>query len=189
MTSSKSPLLLDAQNSQLTIIDIQTRLLPVMSGQKRLLKNCQILITAAKSLEIPVTVSEQYPKGIGSTDPSLVQALGELYQPVEKTCFSCINSPEYSKRIQKFPNRGQFILCGIEAHVCVLQTAMEMLHNHKQVFIVADAISSRNKNNKRLALRRLQQAGAIITCTESVIFEWLKDAKHAQFKTLSALIR
>ena len=189
MTGSNTPLLLDVQNSQLSIIDIQTRLLNVMSGPKSLIKQCQILISAAKSLDIPITVSEQYPSGIGTTDASLVQTLAEHYQPIEKTCFSCCDSLEYTKRIQQFPDRTQYVLSGIEAHVCVLQTAMALLNEQKQVFIVADAISSRSNKNKRLALRRLQQAGAIITCTESVLFEWLKDAKHSQFKTLSALIR
>jgi len=189
MISTDTSLLVNADNSQLIIIDVQTQLAKVMSDRKTLLKNCGILISAARLLQIPTSITEQYPKGIGTTEPALTETLAEQYQPVEKTCFSSCDADAFAARITQYPERNQLVICGIESHICVLQTAIDLLKTNKQVFIVADAVDSRAKKNKRIALRRLQQAGTIITCTESVIFEWLKDAKHTHFKTLSALIR
>ena len=188
MSKQELQLLANANNSHLLVIDVQTRLTQVMSDRKSLLQNCEILIHAAKLLEIPITVTEQYPKGIGTTEPQLSNALASHYLPVEKTCFSSCASDEFSLRINQ-DGKPQMILCGIESHICVLQTTMDLLQTGKQVFVVADAVDSRSKDNKKLALDRMQQAGAIITNTESIVFEWLKDAKHAQFKAISALIR
>lgn len=188
MSKQELQLLANANNCHLVVIDVQTRLTQVMSDRKSLLQNCEVLIQAAKLLEIPITVTEQYPKGIGATEPQLTNALANDYLPVEKTCFSCCASDQFSTRVDK-SSKPQMILCGIESHICVLQTAMDLLQSGKQVFVVADAVDSRSKENKKLALERMQQAGAIITNAESTVFEWLKDAKHAQFKALSALIR
>lgn len=190
-TSAQS--LADANRSQLIVIDVQSRLLPVMHEPDRLLKHCNTLIQAAQLLNIPVTVTEQYPKGIGHTEPELVRSLGSSYHPVEKTCFSCCGADNFNSRINQFPDRNQLIISGIEAHVCVLQTTMELLSQQgdpaKEIFVVSDAISSREKKNKKIALNRLNQAGAVITCTESVLFEWLKDSSHDHFKALSSLIK
>ena len=192
MSSTNLKLLADATNSQLVLIDVQTRLSAVMSDSNSLLRNCNILIESAKLLEIPVTVTEQYPKGIGPTNNELVGTLGSDYRPIEKNCFSSCGSENFIQNIRQHNKRNQVILCGIEAHVCVLQTAMDLLNDNNtdwQVFIVADAVDSRNSKNKNLSLTRLQNAGAIITCTESVLFEWMKDSGNKHFKTISALIR
>lgn len=185
--------LADANRSQLAVIDIQSRLSKVMHNRDLLLKNSNILIEAAKLLEVPITVTEQYPKGIGHTEQQLIDSLSDDYKPVEKTCFSCAGSDSFNKSLEQHNNRDQIILCGIEAHVCVLQTALELLSDNsnttKQVFIVADAVDSRAEKNKNIALNRLKQAGAIITCTESVLFEWMKDSTNKNFKQISALIR
>lgn len=193
MNSANPQLLADVNKSQLVLIDVQTRLSKVMSNPDPLLRNCSILIRAANILNVPITVTEQYPKGIGHTNAELIDSLGSKYQAVEKTCFSCCGSDEFNTSITQQNGKNQIILCGIEAHVCVLQTTLELLSNTQQsghqVFVVADAIDSRNRNNKKLALTRLQQAGATITCTESVVFEWLKDSRNDHFKEISALIR
>ncbi|HEY5604387.1 MAG TPA: hydrolase [Gammaproteobacteria bacterium] len=188
MTNSTGRRLADASRSQLLVIDVQTRLAPVMSDRKTLLRNCERLLKAANLLAVPVTVTEQYPKGLGRTEPSLLHALPAGLTPVEKTCFSCCGASGFEASVPSMENR-QFILCGIESHVCVLQTAMDLLDRNHQVFVAADAIDSRSREHKQLALGRMQQAGAIITTTESVLFEWLRDAKHEQFKTISALLR
>ena len=193
MSAAKPQTLADVNKSQLLVVDVQSRLLPVMYKPDDLIQNCNILIQAAHLLDIPITVSEQYPKGIGHTDSVLVKSLGSSYQPVEKTCFSCCGTDEFRGQLNQHPDRNQIIICGIETHVCVLQTAMELLgqdtHTAHEVFVVDDAVSSRNKKNKKNAVRRLRQAGATITCTESVLFEWLKDSKHEHFKQISALIK
>lgn len=193
MNSSSSQSLADVNKSQLVVIDVQSRLTAVMHQADSLLKNCNTLIRSARLLEIPITVTEQYPKGIGHTEPELVDALESDYQPVEKTCFSCFGADQFRSHIQNHSQRNQYIICGIESHVCVLQTAMDLLgddnNTNRDVFIVADAVSSRKKKNKKNALNRLQHAGAIITNTESVLFEWLKNSTHEHFRQISALIK
>lgn len=193
MNSVHAQSLADVSKSQLIVIDVQTRLTSVMHHAESLIKNCQTLVRSARLLEIPITVTEQYPKGIGHTEPDLVNALESDYQPVEKTCFSCSGADQFNSQIEKHPQRNQYIICGIESHVCVLQTAMNLLGKENnptsEVFIVADAVSSRKKKNRKNALSRLQQAGAIITNTESVLFEWLKNSTHEHFKEISALIK
>ncbi|WP_455200196.1 hydrolase [Kaarinaea lacus] len=188
MTGNGNRLLADARHSQLLVIDIQTRLVKVMSERDSLLRNCETLITAAKTLSVPVTVTEQYPKALGNTEAVLSDALPPQTTPIEKTCFSSCAAQDFDNNFT-YGDKSQAILCGIESHVCVLQTAMDLLSKNQQVFVVADAVASRSRDNKSIALNRMQQAGAIITSTESVLFEWMKDAKHEHFKTISALIR
>jgi len=188
MTDNENRLLANVRHSHLLVIDVQKRLAQVMSERDSLLRNCETLITAAKTLSVPVTVTEQYPKALGNTEATLSDALPPQTTPVEKTCFSCCAAQDFDNNFA-YSENSQAILCGIESHVCVLQTAMDLLNKNQQVFIVADAVASRSRDNKSIALTRMQQAGAIITTTESVLFEWLKDAKHEQFKTISALIR
>ncbi|MCI0507267.1 MAG: hydrolase [Gammaproteobacteria bacterium] len=188
MTTSNAPRLSDARYSHLIVIDVQTRLTQVMSDRKSLLRNCEILLNAANLLSVPVTLTEQYPKGLGNIEPNLMHAIPAGVIPIEKTCFSCCNAGGFEDRVLNKENR-QLILCGIESHVCVLQTAMDLLDRNCQVFVVADAIDSRFKEHRQVALGRMQQAGAMITTTESVLFEWLRDARHEQFKAVSALIR
>lgn len=188
MTSKENRLLADVRYSNLLVIDVQKRLAQVMSDRENLLRNCETLITAAKTLSVPITVTEQYPKALGNTETTLSEALPSETTPVEKTCFSCCAAQGFENSFA-YSESSQAILCGIESHVCVLQTAMDLLDKNLQVFVVADAVASRSRDNKSIALKRMQQAGAIITNTESVLFEWMKDAKHEHFKTISALIR
>lgn len=179
---------MDVDHSQLVVIDTQTRLTQAMHNRDMLLRNCGILTTAAQTLNIPITVTEQYPKGLGDTELVLREIVTGTGNYIEKTCFSCFGSTEFANRVTS-QDRSQVILCGIEAHVCVLQTAMDLLAQNLQVFIAADAVDSRADYNKQNGLQRLTQAGAVVTVTESVLFEWLRDAKHEQFKALTALIR
>ncbi|NOZ55124.1 MAG: isochorismatase family protein [Gammaproteobacteria bacterium] len=182
------PLLCSAPNSHLVVIDVQTRLTNAMLDAASLVNHCSILLRSATTLNITTTITEQYPKGLGTTDTLLQQVFPAGITAIEKTCFSCCGARQFTQRLAE-TGKKQIILTGIEAHVCVLQTAMDLIQQGQQVFVVADAVDSRTANNKNIALSRMQQAGAIITNTESVLFEWLKDAKHEHFKTLSALIR
>ena len=181
--------LCEATHSQLVVIDIQERLVAAMPSKPRqqTLRNAERLAQAAKSLQIPITHTEQYPKGLGATDKKLRAHLPDT-AAIEKTCFSCCAADGFISALASH-QRQQIILCGMESHVCVLQTAIELQQAGYQVFVVEDAVCSRHKQHHQNALARLRQAEIIITNVESVIFEWLRDASHPDFKSLSRLLR
>ncbi|MES2012342.1 MAG: hydrolase [Pseudomonadota bacterium] len=174
--------------SQLVIIDMQTRLTAAMplEAMQAAIKNSEILVTAAAMLEVPILFTEQYPKGLGHTVPELLALLPNAHA-VEKTVFSCVAAPTFSRQLSG--DRSQLILAGIEAHVCVLQTALDLISAGKQVYVAEDAVVSRNPANKANALARMRDAGCIITNTESIVFEWLGKAEGDAFKAISKLIR
>ena len=173
--------------SQLILIDLQTRLLSAMpqEAMQTVIRNCGILAQAAAMLEVPVIVSEQYPKGLGNTAPELLAFLPNI-KPVEKLTFSCMAEPKFSRQLTR--DHSQVVIAGMEAQICVLQTALD-LQNSKQVFVAEDAIISRNPANKANALARMREAGCIISNTESIVFEWLGKADSEAFKAISLLIR
>jgi nicotinamidase-related amidase len=185
-----SPALLSAANSLLTIIDIQAKLSAVMpETEAQLMKaNTVILLKAAGFLSIPVLLTEQYPKGLGATDTNISQKLPEATQVFEKTGFSCCVAKGFCAALES-SGRKQIILAGLEAHVCVLQTALELRHIGYQVYVVEDAICSRKAEHKFYALQRMQQQGVTIINYESVLFEWLRDASHPHFSRISDLLR
>jgi nicotinamidase-related amidase len=187
---STASLLCDAKNSTLIVIDIQTHLTAVMPTKvlARLKKNTSLLIKAADALSIPILATEQYPKGLGPLEPEIVEILPKEARRFEKTCFSCIGADNFLEAL-KTSGRKQIILLGLEAHVCVLQTAIDLLDNDYQVFVVIDGICSRHRENYEAALLRMRQSGIITCIAESVLFEWLRDSKHEHFKTLSNLVR
>lgn len=175
------PKLTRAADSALVVIDIQERLAAVMPARQAVVRATGILVEAAARLHIPVLVSEQYTKGLGATVPELAVKLPEGSLRIEKTSFSaCAVLPL---------TRPQVVLAGMEAHVCVLQTALQLSAAGREVFVVGDAVCSRTEANYCNALVRLQAAGVVVTNTESVIFEWLQDAGHEHFRALSKLIR
>lgn len=178
------------EDSALLIVDVQTRLAAAMpaAARERVLRNTGILIDAAKALGIPLVHTEQYPRGLGATEPELAERLEGQAQRLEKTVFSCCGAEGFDAAVCA-DNRTQWILCGMEAHVCVLQTALELHARGLQVFVVEDGVCSRSDVNHANALARLRQADVVISNTESVLFEWLRDASDPQFKALSALIR
>lgn len=187
MTAS---LLCQATLSQLLIIDVQERLAGTMDAAvlQSLVRNTNILIQAATALELPILRTEQYPKGLGPTLPEIAKTLPAGQSACDKTCFSCCGAAGIEASVSDTV-RKQIVLTGMETHICVLQTALDLQQRGNQVFVVADAVCSRRKTNHKNALARLQQAGIVISNTESVLFEWLQDASHPQFKTLSRLIR
>lgn len=176
--------------SQLVVIDIQERLGAAMPEKvlARVIRNAALLMTAADRLGIPVTVSEQYPKGLGATDVRIAAAIPPSAHRLEKTCFSCVDAEGFAPVIGDAARR-QVILAGMESHVCVLQTGMDLLAAGLQPYVVEDAVCSRRLENYENALQRLRGAGAVITTAESVVFEWLRDARHEHFKVLSAMVR
>lgn len=182
-----------AHQSTVVFIDIQTKLTPAMdqADMALVLKNCEILAQASALLEVPTRYTQQYTKALGETEPSLTQYLAEpkssANAPIEKLSFSCMAEPRFKHKMTK--DRSQIILVGIEAHICVLQTALSLIDAGKTVFIVEDAITSRKVANKANAIARMREAGCIITNTESVVFEWLGHAGSDAFKVISKLIR
>jgi nicotinamidase-related amidase len=183
-------MLLEAAKSFVLLIDMQEKLLPAMAGGAEVERRCGTLIEAAKALHVPVMASEQYPKGLGHMVPGLGQALGNA--PVfEKTAFSCWRDEALKTALigKHEAGRPQAIVAGIEAHVCVAQTALDLAAAGFAVFAVADAMSSRVPASAILAAERMRQDGVAVVNTEMVVFELLGRAGTPEFKALSALIR
>lgn len=186
---TKPSFISEAQDSVLVLIDIQQRLTAAMpKGVKdRVLQQVKALVTVANTLSIPVVVTEQYPQGLGATEDELINCLIDDTKVIEKTSFSCSKADGFLAAIDE-QKRKQIILTGMETHICVLQTALDLQQQGYQVFVVEDAVSSRSKSNQYNALQRMRNAGVIITTVESVVFEWLADASHPEFKNLAKLI-
>lgn len=174
-------MLMRAATSTLLVIDIQERLCPALHEAEALVENSAWLIQVAKRLDVPVLVTEQYPKGLGPTVAAL-QAPLDGAVIVEKLRFSATDDALLN---QPAGERQQFVVCGAEAHVCVLQTVLELLARERQVFVVEEAVTSRVPANKALALERMRQAGAVIVSREMVAFEWLERAGTEQFRDVS----
>ena len=190
MSMSLHEKLCHAQHSQLLVIDIQERLASAMPAKvlEKVIHHNAILLQAAEKLNIPIIHSEQYPKGLGHTLEEISAHLPENATSIEKTCFSCTEVEGFHELFAKH-NRQQVVLSGIESHICVLQTALQLQRQGYSVYVTEDATCSRQKSNHKNAMARLRHNGIIITNTESVLFEWLRDAKHAEFKQLSQLIK
>lgn len=184
------PALCRADRSRLVVIDIQERLAGVMepADRARVLARTEALVQGATLLEVPVVATEQYPKGLGPTEEAVARHLPENAAKVEKTCFACGRSEGF-REVLAADNRPQLVLAGMEAHVCVLQTALEAQAEGYEVFVAADAVCSRSIENYDNALARLRQAGVVVTNSESVLFEWVGDAGDARFKAVSALVK
>ena len=183
-----APLKADVTLSQFVIIDVQSRLATVMptDAMQSVVRNCSILAQTAYLLGVAMIVTEQYPKGLGHTVPELSALIPNIH-PVEKTTFSCLAESKFTRQLTR--DHSQIILAGMEAHICIVQTALDLVATGKQVFVVEDAVISRNPANKANALARMRDAGCVITNTESVVFEWLGAAEGEVFKTVSKLIR
>jgi nicotinamidase-related amidase len=189
------PGLIRTEDAVLVVVDVQEKLLPAIHNPDFLVGNIARLVRGAAALEVPLIVSEQYPKGLGRTVPELAapieEARGknpELVRLVEKTTFSCAAEDRFLDAIEGL-GREQIIICGIEAHICVLQTAMDLQEEGNLVYVVADAIGSRNPANRDLALQRMQMNGIQPAVTESALYEMLHDSRHEAFKEICALVK
>ncbi|MGE4062144.1 MAG: hydrolase [Rhodospirillaceae bacterium] len=183
-------MLLDRSRSQLLVVDVQERLAPAMHDGERMIDNCAVLMQAAHRLGIPVTLSEQYTKGLGPTVARLGNVKGD--SPVlEKMHFSCAADAGLSTRIRGLAaeGRSQLVICGIEAHVCVLQSALGFAGGGLNVFVAADAVTSRKPESAAIARDRLAVNSIAVVTTEMALFEWLHIAGTAEFKELSKLIK
>jgi len=185
-----APRLCRAEASRLAVVDVQQRLAAAMrpEDRERVLRTTGRLLRAAALLGVPVHLTEQYPKGLGPTEPALAALLPPGTAPVAKTGFSCCAEPAFREAVCAEPRR-QVVLAGMEAHVCVLQTALELLDLGLEVHVVEDAVCSRDPAHAANALARLRAEGVVVTNHESVLFEWLRDARHEAFRAVSALLK
>lgn len=175
------------ENTAALIIDIQEKLFPHIDQHAALEKNTKILIEGLKAIEIPLLITQQYTKGLGTTIASLQESIGEI-EHIEKMAFSCCDDENFMVELHKL-NKKNVIVAGIEAHVCVLQTTIDLVENGFTPIVIADCISSRNANNKNIALERMQKEGAIISSYESILFELCRYSGNETFKTISKLVK
>jgi len=174
---------LDPVHSVLCVIDVQERLVAAMPEGDRVVARCGRLAEAARLLDVPALLTEQYPRGLGPTVPALATLLP---RPVEKMTFSCCGAADFAAAV---PPGGVAVLCGLETHVCVAQTAFDLLATGRDVFVAVDAVTSRHPVDHDVALRRLEAAGAVLTTSEAVLFEWCRTADHPRFQAVRQLVR
>jgi nicotinamidase-related amidase len=178
--------LLSRDESRLLIIDVQEKLVPVIAQRTELVANCGRLIAAANLFQVPIFATEQYPKGLGPTIPQLAD---QLPPRIEKLEFSCLNCLNWGMSTDDSTGRFKVVVAGVETHVCVQQTVFDLLSYGYRVYVVADAVGSRRPLDKQFALQRLASFGAIVTTTESVLFEWCERAGTPEFKEISRLVK
>ncbi|MFI0457035.1 MAG: isochorismatase family protein [Candidatus Thiodiazotropha endolucinida] len=192
MSKSKCELpLTHAKTSQLLIINTQERLTKAMPklDLDQMVANIVRLSQAASALEVPIILSEHYGKGLGNTLPQIAKHLPPHTKAKDKLTFSCCTAPGFEEELTENGDRNQVVIVGLEAHICVLQTASGLQQWGYQVFVVEDAISSRNPHHRKNALQRMRLNGVQITNSESVAFEWMGDANNPKFKEVSLLFR
>lgn len=175
---------LDADQCALVVIDIQEKLLPPIFQKEQLVRNSQLLIRAAGILKIPTLLSTQYAKGLGSTVPEVSSLLPETHA-IDKTLFSCFGSDVFCSVIKRLSSqRNTLLLCGMESHICVTQTALAALREGYLVHVASDAVSSRTEWNWKIGLDRMRAAGAVISSTEMMIYELMRSSSSVAFKEL-----
>jgi len=175
---------LEADQCALVVIDIQEKLLPPIFQREQLVRNAQLLIRAARILKIPALVSTQYAKGLGATVPEVASLLPGT-DAIDKTLFSCFGSDVFCSMVRRLPGqRTTLLLCGMESHICVAQTALAAVREGYLVHVASDAVSSRTEWNWKIGLDRMRAAGAIISSTEMMIYELMRSSSSAAFKEL-----
>jgi len=190
-------LTIQKEDAVCVLIDIQERLMPGMNNGAQMEETMVKLVRGCRLLDIPILVTQQYSKGLGLTTAAVIEALTASmndqvpeaeFSPIEKTSFSAMKEPEFTKALEGI-NRKTVILAGVEAHVCVLQTALHLIEAGYTVYGVLDCMSSRTSENKELGQIRMAQSGVIVTGCETVLFELLADAKASVFKQISAIVK
>ena len=179
--------MLKLDDTALVVIDVQGKLAQLMHNRTELFKNLRRMIQGAQVLGVPILWTEQYPKGLGSTVPEVSELLPDI-QPISKNAFSCCGESAFMSALEPL-GRRQILLTGIETHVCVHQTALDLLDAGYEVQVVADAVSSRTAENRHIGLEKMRDAGVVITSTETALFELLKVAEGPQFKQISMLVK
>lgn len=184
----RSPELLARSTSRLLVVDVQEKLLPFIHHEE-LVQNCLRLVQGAKILGVPATATEQYPRGLGKTSKVLLDQFETVPEKMRFSCAEVLNWGRSNLESTTEADRFQIVVCGIEAHVCVLQTVLDLISQGFQVFVPADAVSSRRELDWKFALDRMVAAGAVICTLESVLFEWCEVSGTPEFKQISQLIK
>ncbi|HSG67328.1 MAG TPA: hydrolase [Bacteroidales bacterium] len=175
------------ENTIGVVIDIQEKLYPYIHDHETITRNNKILINGLKAIRIPLVVTQQYTKGLGETIPDIREALGD-FRYIEKTAFSCCDEPRFNEELA-LSSKMNVVITGIEAHVCVLQTVNDLIGQGYLPVVVEDCIGSRNPNDKKIAVERMRQSGAIITTYESILFELLRYSGTDEFREISRLVK
>lgn len=181
----RSQRLLDRERSALLVVDVQTKLLPKISGHRRMLWNIGRLLRGAQAMQIPLGATEQYPQGLGETDPEIAELLPPRH---EKLAFSLA---AVRQLVAEIADRGvtQIVLCGIETHICVLQTALDLSSEGFEVYVASDAVGARGSDDHTVALGRMRDEGLTLVTTEGALFEWCRSAAEPGFKTVRDLVQ
>jgi nicotinamidase-related amidase len=180
---------LDPAQCALLVIDFQEKLMPAIRNREELVRNSQVLIRMAGILGIPALLTTQYVRGLGNTVPEIADLLPGV-RPIDKTAFGCFGSDDFRTALRQLPgHRTTVLLCGIESHICVMQTALGALQNGYMVHVASDAVSSRSEANWRLGLERMDSAGCVLSSTEMMMYELLRRSGTAQFKEMLAFIK
>jgi len=179
--------MLDREKTALLVVDVQERLFPHIHGHEALADSLSRMVRGAAALALPVVVTEQYVKGLGPTLGLLREEI-EPFDPVEKMCFSCLGEPSLLDRIGK-TGAKEILLSGIEAHVCVYQTACDLLERGYGVHLLADCVGSRSPRNLELAVRRMEKLGASLTSMEMALFELMRVAGTPEFRKISKIVK
>jgi len=181
------PNMIDRKECLLLIIDVQEKLVSALD-KDIIVKRTETLVKAAKIMEIPTVVTEQYPKGLGSTVVKVKQNLDKKSPIIEKTAFSAVKEKGFMDILKSY-NKNQIVICGIETHICVHQTANDLISEGFEVYIAKDACASRNKYEFKQGIELMQANGAKISCVEIILFEWLRSSRNPYFKEIQALIK
>lgn len=183
----RQPSILKKEKTALLIIDIQERILPVISNHDRLIEYTLKLIKGFKEMKLPIYITEQYPKGLGPTDRRILDEL-DSSEAVQKMTFSCSGAEDLFNELKE-KKIEQVVVAGVESHVCVQQTVLDLLANNFQVDVAADAVSSRKELDYNIALERMRSNGAEVTTTESILFELLEVCGTPEFKAISKIVK
>ena len=179
--------MLNSVDAVLVIVDVQGRLASLMHESESLIANIRIMIQACQKLEIPILWNEQVPDKLGRTVPEIAELLSKS-EPMAKTTFSCLGNEAFNAALRE-TRRRQILLVGMETHICIYQTAIDLLENLLEVHVIADAVSSRKIQNKKLGLHKIRLAGADVTTTEMCLFEMLRTAEAEEFRMISQLVK
>jgi nicotinamidase-related amidase len=184
-TFLRSPAIMTAADTGLLVVDVQQKLIGLIDGHAQIVWNIRRLIDGAKLLGLPILATEQYPQGLGPTTTELVTLLDKVF---DKTAFSCGGCEALCRELATTDKR-KWLVCGIEAHVCIQQTVLDLLAEGLNIYVAADAVGSRGRFDYEIALRRMEAAGATLTTVEAALFEWCQNSKAPQFKQISKLVQ
>lgn len=178
----------ERNHTMLVVIDVQERMMPVIHRSDEVTREIVRLIQGCTALKIPMLTTEQYPTGLGATIPEVQEAMGQWYRPIEKITFSAADSLSFIGQLEA-SGRQHILICGVEAHVCVFQTARDLRNAGHDVEVVADAVSSRSEANRTIALERLTRHGVELTTVEMALFNLMVSADIPEFKTVSSIVK